>query len=305
MNQLFLKVICPQFMGSIAIVGSSIYTRIGSYVSIFGLLPMSPYSSSSLCLQHCLHFAGAAVVEGDRQIHMSQVQDYPQTAPLPLPANINPNETIQFSPQRARDISSNEMHVQTTPMNAVYNIDVTCAEDHHLHLASYDCRGSVNLNCTMQSNVPQPFGGTNFTHLNMPGGQWSQNGKFMSQDLQASHYTNLRQQVRADWNKKGAFRWSFPPGPALKRSFHSLIVASATNLQWHVHGKSAAFSTAPPSPSPVDGKEGNPPVAESKKMKLKQAIKDYGSTVIFFHITISLASLGMFYALVSRYAPLA
>ena len=38
----------------------------------------------------------------------------------------------------------------------------------------------------------------------------------------------------------------------------------------------------------------------SKKDQLKRAVKDYGATVIVFHIAISLASLGFFYSLVSR-----
>lgn len=39
----------------------------------------------------------------------------------------------------------------------------------------------------------------------------------------------------------------------------------------------------------------------SAKEKLKKAVKDYGSTVIVFHVTISLLSLGGCYILVSRY----
>ena len=38
----------------------------------------------------------------------------------------------------------------------------------------------------------------------------------------------------------------------------------------------------------------------SKKDQLKTAVSQYGSTVIVFHVTISLASLGFFYVLVSR-----
>lgn len=37
----------------------------------------------------------------------------------------------------------------------------------------------------------------------------------------------------------------------------------------------------------------------SKKDQLKRAVSQYGSTVIVFHVTISLASLGFFYLLVS------
>ncbi|KAI8037677.1 hypothetical protein M5D96_009482 [Drosophila gunungcola] len=52
----------------------------------------------------------------------------------------------------------------------------------------------------MQSNVPTPFGGFNkFSHLNMPGGQWSQEYKFISQNIQNSHYSALRENSRADW----------------------------------------------------------------------------------------------------------
>lgn len=38
----------------------------------------------------------------------------------------------------------------------------------------------------------------------------------------------------------------------------------------------------------------------SKKERLKIVAKDYGKTVIVFHVGISLISLGMFYTLVSR-----
>lgn len=37
----------------------------------------------------------------------------------------------------------------------------------------------------------------------------------------------------------------------------------------------------------------------SKKEKFKKAVKEYGSTVIIFHVGISLISLGTFYILVS------
>lgn len=41
-------------------------------------------------------------------------------------------------------------------------------------------------------------------------------------------------------------------------------------------------------------------VPMSRKEKLKQAMKDYGSTVVIFYIGISLISFGCFYLLVSR-----
>lgn len=50
-----------------------------------------------------------------------------------------------------------------------------------------------------------------------------------------------------------------------------------------------------PSPSTPEG-----PKELSTKEKLKQAVRDYGATVIVFHVTMSLMSLGFFYVLVSR-----
>jgi ribosomal protein L9 len=38
----------------------------------------------------------------------------------------------------------------------------------------------------------------------------------------------------------------------------------------------------------------------SKRQQLKLAVRDYGATVMVFHITISLASLGICYAAISR-----
>lgn len=43
-----------------------------------------------------------------------------------------------------------------------------------------------------------------------------------------------------------------------------------------------------------------PKVALSNKDKLKQAVRDYGATVIIFHVAMSLSSLGFFYLLVQR-----
>lgn len=148
-----------------------------------------------------------------------------RVAVLPLPNNIDPAETTRFSPNRTRDITGPVILSQQA-QSVLSNIDVTAdntntattapntgydAQDPHVQ--SYDCFGAVSLNAVMQSNVPNPYGGMHkFSHLNMPGGQWSQEGKFMSNNLHTSHYTNLRKDVRSDWmtydqdfdiNKKG------------------------------------------------------------------------------------------------------
>ncbi|XP_015930205.1 protein FAM210B, mitochondrial [Parasteatoda tepidariorum] len=38
----------------------------------------------------------------------------------------------------------------------------------------------------------------------------------------------------------------------------------------------------------------------NQRAKLKQAVRDYGATIIVFHVTISLASLGLFYLAISN-----
>lgn len=43
-------------------------------------------------------------------------------------------------------------------------------------------------------------------------------------------------------------------------------------------------------------------VTETTKSKLKRAVKDYGATVIVFHVLISITSLGICYTAVARFA---
>ena len=132
------------------------------------------------------------------------------TEALPIPNNIDVAETTRFSPHRSRDISATVILSQNYQGISSPRIDITT--DNTLtssasikqdpHVQSYDCFGAISLNSAMQSNVPTPFGGLHkFSHLNMPGGQWSQDNKFMSQNLQSSHYTALRKNVRSNWSK--------------------------------------------------------------------------------------------------------
>lgn len=146
-------------------------------------------------------------------LHVSVQRTYPLAAVLPLPPNIDATETSRFSPLRSRDINASAMltHQSLAPnpvdVAAVNGtIDVTVDQSQGRsgtfdpHVESYDCTGAVSLNSAMQSNVPSPFGGMHkFTHLNMPGGAWAQESKFLSHELNSSHYTNLRQEVRSDW----------------------------------------------------------------------------------------------------------
>jgi len=145
-------------------------------------------------------------VQTKHGIHLTCKQEYPQAELLPLPMNIDPTESTRFSPQRARDITSTAINTHTWN-----NIDITMDSSRLAssaldpHVGSYDCTGAVSLSSSMQSNVPSPFGGGNsFTHLHMPGGQWEQGSKWMSHDLQSSHYTNLRREARKNWSTTNA-----------------------------------------------------------------------------------------------------
>ncbi|XP_046961683.1 uncharacterized protein LOC124531228 [Vanessa cardui] len=198
-------------------------------------------------------FGGNAQI--GKPIHNTPSVKYPQVASLKLPTNvvnINEAEMARFSPLRERDLLG--------PVINAYNIkhempvfDITLQYDPHIN--KYDCRGAVSLSSSMQSNVPSPFS-SNHTHLNMPGSQWGQGYKYLSDHLQNAHYLTLRNEYRG-------------------KLYNKVITIGARNM-----------ST-----------ENSPPL--SAKEKLKKAVKDYGSTVIVFHVTISLLSLGGCYILVS------
>lgn len=260
---------------------------------------------------------------------------------MPLPINIDPNESVRFSPQRARDISSTAISTNIWNQRSIdRSIDITvdssprndAQSDLDPHVNSYDCRGMVSLNSAMQSNVPSPFGGMHkFTHLNMPGGQWSQSNKWMSHDLHSSHYTNLRREVRKNilndelkqQNGQGIIVLND------KTYLHGHLLASKSQsntacwthlmqsdlfacsniksqqilCRWYSSDKKDV-AKSDESNKQIQHDTSNvkeEEVAITQRAKLKNAIRDYGSTVLVFHIAISLASLGIFYQLVSRY----
>ncbi|XP_076321271.1 uncharacterized protein LOC143230871 [Tachypleus tridentatus] len=57
------------------------------------------------------------------------------------------------------------------------------------HLEAYEHSGSVSLNSVMQSTVPQPFSSSSKSpvHVNMPGGTWSREQKYLSGERQSVH----------------------------------------------------------------------------------------------------------------------
>lgn len=206
------------------------------------------------------------------------------------------------------------------------------------HVDSYDCTGAVSLNSSMQSNVPSPFGGMHkFTHLNMPGGQWEQSSKWMSHDLHSSHYTNLRRETRKHWSSFAKFNGEISNKQGMIKKYDCLHGNNTSNIIWNkmmrsyllnapfacrinqirfmhfipnqiIHRKFAdkkeIVKSNEQDPSEVKNTEEEAkatPVTLTPREKLKKAVKDYGVTVFIFHITISLASLGFFYQLVSRW----
>lgn len=252
-------------------------------------------------------------------LHVSAKQNYPQAERLPLPFNIDPAEMTKFSPQRSRDINAGAILAHHSQLGSSSRIDITVdnsKEDSHVR--SYDCSGAVSLNSSMQSNVPNPFGGMHkFSHLNMPGGQWEQGSKFLAHDLKASHYVSLRKSNRSDWT---TYDENFDNVKGIKnRMLHNSrngmlfemkndAITKACFAFWHANkpyvrcystgsGEKKDESKTDVSTSQTTGKTDAP---LSRAAMLKKAVKDYGSTVIVFHVGISLISLGSFYLLVSR-----
>ncbi|XP_030021442.1 uncharacterized protein LOC115441021 [Manduca sexta] len=188
-----------------------------------------------------------------QDIHGTPCLKYPPAAALKLPTNvvdINASETGRFSPSRERDISGPVINSYFRKQEML-KFDITAQADPYAN--KYDCTGAVSLYSSMQSNVPSPFTG-NRTHLNMPGSQWGQGHKYLSEHLHSAHYLTMRNEYRERMLNKA------------------------------VGTRNMSTDTQPP----INAKE-----------KLKKAVKEYGSTVIVFHVTISLLSLGGCYLLVS------
>jgi hypothetical protein len=77
-------------------------------------------------------------------------------------------------------------------------------------------------------------------------------------------------------------------------------VVEESKVNFSSSSSSSNTSTQGPTDGPNPSQSNDPNNQLSQKDRLKKAVKEYGSTVIVFHIVISLMSLGGFYALVSR-----
>lgn len=129
-----------------------------------------------------------------KPFHVTAQLKYPQAKNIPLPNNIEAIMSVeigQFSPQRSRDISGPVIFSKSH--DTFDRHQPTFSKSFNQFVESYDCKGVVSLSSSMQSNVPIPFNWKgNVMYLNMPGGQWEQGNKFISEDImQNSYYHNV------------------------------------------------------------------------------------------------------------------
>lgn len=98
------------------------------------------------------------------KLHVTVQRDYPQAEALPLPPNVDPNESMRFSPLRNRDITGSALSIH---QEISRDIDITSEQRSEIkeeklelkdpHLDSYDRNSPVNLSSVMQTLVPEPF----------------------------------------------------------------------------------------------------------------------------------------------------
>uniref|UniRef100_A0A336M0D1 CSON009580 protein n=1 Tax=Culicoides sonorensis TaxID=179676 RepID=A0A336M0D1_CULSO len=209
---------------------------------------------------------------------------------LSLPNNIDPNEATRFSTQRSRELNSSSIlthHSNFVDGNKMDRLDITLDNSSSKigdpHVKYYDSHNAVSLNSVMQSNVPQPFGGLHNYAISqaMPGGGVMSLDKYQAGYMQGTHYTTLRQEFRKNWHQ-------YDDGAGINSGQKNKTITNDESSS-----RSDAATNAKPNEKPEDTK----PL--TKRDQLKRAIKEYGSTVIVFHIGISLMSLGSFYLLVS------
>lgn len=109
-------------------------------------------------------------------------------------------------------------------------------------------------------------------------------------------------QVFAEYDMEIAAATRSRFGSSSKVGVDNLLFSSSTteNSGAKTSEPSDSSKSTPP-PSSGDENRHEPP-SNNRVARLKAAVRDYGSTVVVFHVGISLASLGIFYTLVARLA---
>ncbi|XP_014485799.1 PREDICTED: uncharacterized protein LOC106750176 isoform X1 [Dinoponera quadriceps] len=224
------------------------------------------------------------------QLHVTSVRRYPEPPQLDLPSNMRDifaNETGRFTPERARDIALYSENGGLAVANATGYPKI----HDNGHVDSYDCFGAVSLCGTMQTNVPKPYRsrGTHAwvlrsTHLNMPGGQWTRGGKYIAEDMQRSHYRNLRPESCS--------------GSAINISIMRQLLRTTHGPVRYTIRVTYSTDASKTLKDGVKDQTQASKLAVSKRDRFRLMLRDYGVTMFVFHITISLISLGACYMVV-------
>ncbi|GAB6026891.1 hypothetical protein CHUAL_013536 [Chamberlinius hualienensis] len=180
----------------------------------------------------------------------------------------------EFSSSRSRDVSAQTIEIQ----HENHSVHNTSMETSDCHVESYDTRGGLNLSSVMQTTVPEPYniqGKRSPSHLNMPGGNVLQKQKQLSDELQRTHHSRQ--------NEYHTLTGRLLDQPRFANNSVNLkqLVAHLSNTTT-LHAESSPSSTI-----------------MTQRMKFKQAVRDYGATVMIFHISVALCSLGAFYLAIS------
>ncbi|XP_032667601.1 uncharacterized protein LOC116842461 [Odontomachus brunneus] len=238
--------------------------------------------------------ATPAAIHREQKLHVTSVRRYPEPPRLNLPTNMRDifaNEMSRFTPERARDIALYSENGGVAITNASRTGYPKICDNGQAD--SYDCFGAVSLCGSMQTNVPKPYRsqGTDAwvlssTHLNMPGGQWTRDSKYIAEDMQRSHYRNLRPE-----SCSGSAINTFIMSPLLRTTYWPMQCIIRVSYSTGASG------------APKDGvkDQATAPASSlmmSKRDRFRLMLKDYGGTMLVFHITISLISLGACYMVV-------
>ncbi|KOC59604.1 Protein FAM210B [Habropoda laboriosa] len=251
-----------------------------------------------------MQYTRYAVIPQNRMknLHVTSIRGYPDPPTLPLPTNVSEifaNETGRFSPERLRDIAAPVLLHGKNDCKSFFSEQLTKSPEHSCrlensndtHVDSYDCFGAVSLNSTMQTNVPKPFcSNGKSTYLNMPGGQWARDGKYIAEDMQKSHYRSIRiSQLKLDKNGLANHVATNILLQTIYKPSYTYIMAYSTKV-------------APPLNNLTNSDDKKEVISNeyiSKKERFKKLVKDYGITATIFHIGISLISLGACYTAVA------
>ncbi|KAK8374691.1 hypothetical protein O3P69_010534 [Scylla paramamosain] len=271
----------------------------------------------------------------------------PGTAHISMPPNVEElqaSEKARFSPRRNRDVSS-----KLNQVGGVFGAKFMSTQGTHeaafnnsshpidSHSDIYDSRITVSLSSVMQTNVPKPYGitGKAPVHLNMPGGQWAQDEKYISGDLHTFHHSNIssKKNPGTTYHILSCLRHCMPVKHAnvprlsgsntlygdgagsvdyvncvrLSVSPSKVCLLSNKAIGEHLIKRSfgckffhkSAVSNIQQSHTCDSKTIDTPELQLTPRQKLQRAVKEYGATVIVFHVMISLASLGICYLLVS------